>query len=219
MKVYCDGCSWIKGAELEDKNKKFSTLICNELGAEEVLPVGGKTNCSITRRMVCDYNMSEFDMAIIQFAAPSRTEYYDEYKKRFLSINPKLRHIGKFNHNSRVGYEHWDDSMVNFWRYYYTNVYHTEYGETQEQINYTTIRNLCQVNKVPLLFLTSRSDGSLPLRRFEVGYQETSPRVKYDFYLDNPKYPRAGRGMHPNEEGHRMIADDLLRMIDEKDLL
>tara|TARA_Y100001973_G_scaffold97292_1_gene153152 strand:+ start:499 stop:1143 length:645 start_codon:yes stop_codon:yes gene_type:complete len=214
MKVYCDGCSWIKGAEIKDKTKKFSTLICNELGAEEVLAVGGETgtNCATTRRMVCDYNMSEFDMAIIQFATPSRTEYYDEYRKRFLSINSKLRYKGKFNHKNRVGYEHWDDSMVSFWRYYYTNVYHTEYGETQEQINHTTIRNLCQVNKVPLLFLTTRSDSTNM-------YQEGSPRMKYDFYLDDLKYPRVGRGAHPNEEGHRMIADDLLRMIDEKNLL
>ena len=210
MKVYCDGCSWIKGAEIKDKTKKFSTLICNELGAEEVLAVGGETgtNWGATRRMLTEFDMSEFGLAIIQFAVPSRTEYYDDYRKQFLGVNSKLRYKGKFNHKNRVGYGHWDDSMVDFWRYYYTNVYHPEYGETYEQIQYISIRNHCAVNNVPLLFLTTRSEKSIM-------YQENKARMNYDFYLDKHEYPRVKSGAHPNEEGHRMIADDLLRMIDD----
>ena len=98
--------------------------------------------------------------------------------------------------------------MVDFWRYYYTNVYHPEYGETYEHIQYNMIRNHCAVNNVPLLLLTTRSEKSIM-------YQEDKPRMNYDFYLDKHEYPRVKSGAHPNEEGHRMIADDLLRMIDD----
>tara|TARA_B100001109_G_C18847321_1_gene467496 strand:- start:1324 stop:1968 length:645 start_codon:yes stop_codon:yes gene_type:complete len=211
MKVYCDGCSWIKGAEIEDKTKKFSTLICNEIGAEEVLAVGGETgtNWGATRRMLNEYDISEFGMAIIQFAVPSRNEYYDSHKKKFLGVGSKLRFRNKgMKYKSRVGYEHWDDSMVDFWRYYYTNVYHPEYGETYEQIQYNMIKNHCAVNNVPLLFLTTRSEKSIM-------YQEDKPRMNYDFYLDKYEYPRVRSGAHPNEEGHRMIANDLLKIIHE----
>tara|TARA_R100001510_G_C7508274_1_gene109005 strand:+ start:105 stop:260 length:156 start_codon:yes stop_codon:yes gene_type:complete len=36
-------------------------------------------------------------------------------------------------------------------------------------------------------------------------------RINFDLYLD--KYPSANFG-HPNEEGHRMIADDIIKIIE-----
>ena len=83
-----------------------------------------------------------------------------------------------------------------FWEQYYKEIYNDTYGSTYEQIFAHTIRNHCKVNNVKCLLLSNN-------------YQTN---VKFDLQLQVKKYPQ-GDNFHPNEEGHRLIADDILRLL------
>ena len=38
------------------------------------------------------------------------------------------------------------------------------------------------------------------------------PKLNFDLKLQVPKYPQTPKG-HPTEEGHRLIADDILKLL------
>ena len=73
MKIYFDGCSWTKGAELENpEEERYSKLICNHLGAEETnLSMSGGSNDRIVRQLLVEINIEEYDLAIIQMTFPA----------------------------------------------------------------------------------------------------------------------------------------------------
>ena len=94
MKIYFDGCSWTKGAELENEIEegfskvddrkmlqnrlRFSKLLCNELGAEEYnFAVSGGSNDRIVRNLLVEHNIEDYDLAVIQMTFPVRTEFYN----------------------------------------------------------------------------------------------------------------------------------------------
>ena len=83
-----------------------------------------------------------------------------------------------------------------FWKQYYKEIYNDTYGSTYEEIFAMSIRNHCKVTGVDLLLISNniRTD------------------VKFDLQLQLPRYPH-GEGSHPSKEGHKLIADDLLRLI------
>ena len=94
MKIYFDGCSWTKGAELENEivegfskvddrkmlqnRLRFSKLLCDELGAEEYnFAVSGGSNDRIVRNLLVEHNIEDYDLAVIQMTFPVRTEFYN----------------------------------------------------------------------------------------------------------------------------------------------
>ena len=94
MKIYFDGCSWTKGAELENEivegfskvddrkmlqnRLRFSKLLCNELGAEEYnFAVSGGSNDRIVRNLLVEHNIEDYDLAVIQMTFPVRTEFFN----------------------------------------------------------------------------------------------------------------------------------------------
>ena len=85
-----------------------------------------------------------------------------------------------------------------FWRQYYKEVYNETYGSTSERIFAMNIRDHCKANKVKLILVTNNFHT----------------KVKFDLQLQIPKYPQFGhRNNHPTDVGHRLIADDIMRLI------
>ena len=78
MKILFNGCSWTRGAELENiEEERFATLVCRELKAEcDMKGAGGRGNHRITRTTLDALEESSYDLAVIQLSQPSRAEFY-----------------------------------------------------------------------------------------------------------------------------------------------
>lgn len=191
MKIYFDGDSWTWGGELENNiSERFSAIISRKLGAEEYNYAQCKgSNDSIIRRLLLENNISEYDFAIIQMTYPSRTEFYDGKYIRVATQDVKtMIHKRKSIRN--------EDDLI-FWTHYYTNVYNQRYFADKEKIHCKTIRGHCKLHNVPLILTTNNNWDT---------------KIKFDLELEHTKYPRAPEN-HPNAEGHRIIAKDILSLL------
>tara|TARA_B100000214_G_C23962786_1_gene626141 strand:- start:799 stop:1341 length:543 start_codon:yes stop_codon:yes gene_type:complete len=176
-KIYFDGDSVTYGKELFDLSKRYSALVCEKLNAEEHnIALNGGSNRRLMRNLID--NLGKFDMYIIQMAKRSRTEWYDEDEDKWQIVTNQPVKSGNYD----------------FWKKYYREIYHDNYGITDELICYNFIRAL--LVDVPHLILWSGDyDFDLPT---DLVYKKGSFPVR--------------RG-HPNEEGHQMICDDILNIL------
>lgn len=224
-KIYFDGCSRMWGGELENKEQeRFSFLVSKELGAEEyniARPMA--SNDRIIRHLIFDHNISDFDLAVIQMTFPSRTEYYDKTKNKFLNVGinhtPLWKDVMKnltFNNaplsdkknppdwshpkgikGKKRGWNHWTDRDREFWLHYYTDIYTDHYGTVREKIIYQNIKDHCKVKNVPLIFMTNNNWDT---------------NLEFDIEIEHEKYPK-NKGGHETKEGHRVLAEDVLSVL------
>jgi len=215
MKIYVDGCSYTYGGELKDPEKtRYSTLLGNKIGAEVCnVAQGGASNARIVRNLLVENDITKYDLAIIQLTFPERLEYYDPHRILKNRKNKGWTNI-TIHSATDVGFD-WENGdfgdvkigeelrkgvqPINkqFWTQYYKSIYQEEYGRAYEQIAYTTIKNHCKINNVPLALLTC--DDSTPL--------------EYTLQLNNGKRYAKAKYRHPNELGHMRIALDLMFII------
>ena len=201
MKIYFDGDSWTRGNEIDEEqrlSKRFSGLISKELGAEEYnISRGGASNNRIVRQMLFDNDISEYDVAIIQMVYPERSEFYSDKVKDWKTITIADTPLVKwYRWEKRKKWLDKNGIDYEFWTQYYKNIYSETYGCTNEKMCATTIRNHCKVNNVKLILMS----------------QNYHSKIKFDLQLQVPKYPQTKRG-HPTMEGHKLIAEDILRLI------
>ena len=198
MKIYFDGCSWTYGTELEDKEQqRFSKLICNHFGAEELnLSCPGGSNQRIIRNLLTEIDISQYDLAIIQLTYSSRTEFHDGTTWRTINVNPRRVNI---KNDLLPNITHQD-----FWEYYYTHICNDNFFKTQEKIATQTITHYCKSKQVPLVLMSI----------------DHTTKLDYDLNLSIPwkRYPSAPK-KHPNKEGHKMIAEDILNIITSRQLV
>tara|TARA_R100001079_G_C4390820_1_gene127142 strand:+ start:110 stop:745 length:636 start_codon:yes stop_codon:yes gene_type:complete len=211
MKIYFDGCSWTKGAELENpEEERYSKLICNHLGAEETnLSMSGGSNDRIVRNLLVENNIEEYDLAIIQMTFPARTEWYTgvEGKNLWKRVNPKFNyeryvHGLKTHHpiilrrkiEKTIGDKF--DKHKDFWRYWFMNVASEELFDVKENIHQQTIRNHCKVKGVPLILSTINPWSKL----------------SFDFVLDTKGLEIHQYG-HPTKKSHQKFAKMMLDKI------
>ena len=217
MKIYFDGCSWTRGAELENrKEERFSRLVADHFGAEEKnISLSGGSNDRIVRNLLVNKNIEEYDLAVIEMTFPARTEYYSgtPFQKGmmgstgWISVNPKYN----FSHMlSKIKKKQLEDDIVymrgvwknlctkftqyeKFWGDYYRTITTHEFFQTKEKINKLTIENHCQIKGVPLVICT------------------INPWTKENFELqmNNKINNPSGKG-HPDAEGHRIIANKII---------
>ena len=197
MKIYFDGCSWTKGAELENfEEERYSRLICNELGAEETnLAMNGGSNDRIIRNLIVENNIEEYDLAVIQMTFPPRTEYYNPDHEEWFKVNPNRKYvewlhteqstIQPFKKNNFYDYRQ-------FWEYYYTTVSNEKYFEVKEKIQYETIKGYCKSKGIPLILCT--------INQF----------TKLDFHFVLCRGLKKHRHGHPNKFGHQTIANNII---------
>ena len=198
MKIYVDGCSYTYGGELKDPEKtRYSTLLGNKIGAEVYnISRCSSSNARIVRNLLVENDITKYDLAIIQLTFPERLEYYDPQRPPDNWTNVTIQTGTGLNYQETIKK---DVKTINkqFWTQYYKEIYQEQYGRAYEQIAYTTIKNHCKINNVPLALLTS--DDSTPL--------------EYTLQLNNGKRYAKAKYRHPNELGHMRIALDLMFII------
>ena len=202
MKIYFDGDSWTWGGEIDMERKythRFSRLVSDKLGAEEYnISKNGISNQCICRKLLIDHDISQYDLAIIQMTYQDRLEYYHEFEKRCRTISivvtPLVNWIPWSQRKEKLDRRGYD---YKFWTKYYKEFYTETMGSTYEKMYATIIRNHCKVNNVRLILMTNNN---------------LKTEVKFDLGLEDPKYPQYSGG-HPNEEGHRLIASDILKLL------
>jgi hypothetical protein len=213
MKIYFDGCSWTYGSELSSyKESRFSKLISDHFGAEEHnFSFPGASNDRILRNAIVENNIEGYDLAVIQLTFPSRTEYYNMKLKEWKRMTAYARYDGNWlfkdaikNHllNNSVFLRDLNKDDINFWVYYYTNITNDVFFDTKEKIIYESIKSFFAHKNVPLVLITIDSF------------------TKLDFTLNlSKKYYPTAKDMHPNEEGHKMIAKDILNIVKQQNLI
>ena len=94
-------------------------------------------------------------------------------------------------------------------QFFLRNIYHDKFGSDYEYLYYRAIKDHCNAKGTPLVITTNRLYKKQGVAR--IG--KLNKRANFDLYLDSKEYPRAKHG-HPNKEGHRMIADDIIKLIE-----
>tara|TARA_B100000609_G_C17130514_1_gene389918 strand:- start:300 stop:893 length:594 start_codon:yes stop_codon:yes gene_type:complete len=195
MKILFNGCSWTRGTELENKKEeRFATLVCRELKADcDMLGQGATGNHRITRTTLSKLEESSYDLAVIQFSHPSRTEFYRDglYDYVLWHVSVKERIGGRRK-------KYWDEDIRHFWHTYYKKIYQDKYGSDEEKMFLTAIRNTCIVKKIPLIMMTINKDT---IHDFDINL------LKMNLPLH--------RNNHPTKEGHRMICSEILRKYED----
>ena len=199
MKIYFDGCSWTQGGELENPEKeRFSKLICDKLGAEETnLAIGGGSNDRIVRNLLVEHHIKDYDLAMIQMTSPIRTEYLRVDKWRQFKTDWKLSRMVRGDKELEFGADkklESADGHEKFLKHYYNNIANLRYFETKEKIHRETIISYSKANNVPLILST--------INRFS--------NLDFDYVMKVEKATSAPR-KHPNKQGHKIIANDLLK--------
>ena len=191
-KLYFDGSSDMNGAELDWSVKdklRFSKLVCDHFGIEDYnISKGGCGNHRLVRQMLLNKNhISEFDVAIIQMSPMWRTEYHNG--KKWERVMYQQKHF--FNSPEKLRQK----LDVDFWRNYF-RIHDEEFFRTNEKLYQVAMQSHCKAYGVPLIMLGRNQSSDL----------------EFDFCFDESWISKAPDG-HPNEEGHRQIADRLISML------
>tara|TARA_B000000557_G_C20709405_1_gene415181 strand:+ start:100 stop:693 length:594 start_codon:yes stop_codon:yes gene_type:complete len=191
MKILFNGCSWTRGAELENiEEERFATLVCKELKADcDMLGAGGRGNHRITRTTLEKLEESSYDLAVIQLSQPSRAEFYrdGQYDSVKWHVNQRERIGGRRKKD-------WDDDIKHFWYIYYKKIYQDQYGSDEEKMFMTAIKNTCLVQKIPLILMTINGET---VHNFDMNL------VKMNLPLHT--------GNHPTKEGHQIISSEIIK--------
>ena len=214
MKIYFDGCSWTRGAELENpEEERYSKLLCNELGAEETnLAVSGGSNDRIVRNLLVENNIEDYDIAVIQMTFPVRTEFFNPKSstkhpngkwvkppkpyRDWVKVSPK-NNYNKWLHGENGNIERLGEKFkthADYWKYYYLHMTNEVYFETKEKIHYHTIRNSV---KIPLVLVTINRWTKLP----------------FDLQLDDGTRNMKHKMGHPTKELHRHYAKKIREIL------
>lgn len=202
--IYFGGGSDMNGAELgtkwEDRKQlRFSKLVSDHFGIEEYnMSHGGCGNHRIVRELLMnDRHISEFDAAVIQMTPKWRTEYHNgkKWERVWVPSNGKTG-------DCRSPSKQWLENNLStqkiegdFWRSYF-RIHSEEFFTTNEKMYHTTIISHCKAYDVPLILLGRRLSSDL----------------EFDLCFDEPWISKAPKG-HPDEEGHRAIADRIISML------
>ena len=222
MKLLFLGCSWTWGDELQNREKeRYSSIIGKRLNADVVnLGECGYSNHAIGR-IFLNQNLEQYDYIFVQLTHPSRAEFFDKdgvtANIKNKDLKKKMEHIyeqekAKLRYNQNMFKNRmWQKVMVDqkrfmktghkldgrsWWEMYYEEIYHDTFGYSEEMLIYNLIRNrLTILNKAHLI-------------------SSIYPKCKMpvDLLLNKSQYPR-GKGNHPTNIGHLMIASDIMKLL------
>lgn len=201
MRIFCNGCSWTCGVELKDPEKsRYSTLLAKTFGAEVVNIA--KTGTSLHRLLRSTYERCDplkYDVAVLQFTHPTRTEYYVDgmAKSRqasFMRVLPYVTTASSMDYIRKNLIN--ADNHLEYQQSYYKTAYSVEMAQTFEFMVFQALQDYFARHNVPVVTMTLNNDSVLP----------------FDLKINTKDIPRA-KDQHPNEIGHRIIAKRIENII------
>ena len=205
MKFYFDGCSFTYGSHLDFKGHdplehRWSKLVCDHFGAEECnYSFGGASNDAILRHFFTRDDLKDFDMFFIQTTFTSRGEFFDGKKWR----QYRKRNLYNAGQDSKKNPE-----LQKWTEYYLKNIYSRELGDVRETITVRSIESQLKLLNKPY-FLSTIIDEPL------MDYDLEINKIIKDFNTGKKgvKYDRLPNDHHPSVDGHRQIADDVIKFM------
>ena len=230
MKLFFVGDSWTWGDGLAKNNekykiteeKRFSTIIGRQLGAEVV----NKSSCGLSNhaitRILLEEDLNQYDIFFIQFTYPARTEFFDINdithnirKSTTLKIvkekKPERYEKAKKRLDSEIIVDRWQKILPYFVRWmeagflldgrefyeqWYEEIYHDEMGRVDEMLLYNLVKTKLTLLNKNHVITTIFPRSSLPV----------------DINLNKGKYP-LDKTNHPTNLGHIMIARDIMKLL------
>jgi hypothetical protein len=207
LKIIFVGCSFTWGLELGERREeqRFSRLVCDELGAEEI----NISRCGWSNDMILHNFLKQpkADVAVIQWSSISRWQVWNDNSNEWelLLANEKIKRdkdsymkgnmFYRYIYNFRMGIE-------SFWK----NVYIAE--------------QYCKENNIKLIGINKSNDI---LKTYTSQYEHLC-NYKAKFIKGNiipvPKentpewYEYWMKDVHPSPKGHRKIADYIINNFD-----
>ena len=211
MKLFFSGCSITWGDELEDRmSERFSTLVSNHYKSPNtVLSERGISNDCIVRNSINYLQNNKADMVVIQYTVPSRIEYYTANEDPLLWTPQRIKSMKQ--------------------RDYYTRVYNDVLGVENLWKNIFLFDSFCK--SVGQKYVSIIADHYEPtLRKPEkfyngkLGYWRSLCKDYKPLWMhmdifkhtkENQQYYANGLdGGHPSAEGHQVIANKIIELID-----
>jgi len=193
--ILFDGCSFTMGLELENTKDRFSTLVSDYYNTEHVnLAEGGKSNDGILRTTLEYCESHIIDFAVIQLTKYSRREIM-ERKRHYRRLNANGRERGTKEWFTKIATE--EDNVANFYK------------------NKFLLENYFSNKHIPYFFLQLSSPITSPLISSWEKMSPSSVDCIYeilggDEHSGSPLFTSSDKP-HPNAEGHRRIADHILK--------
>ena len=203
MRIFCNGCSYTWGSELKDhKKSRYSTLLGQMFDAEVVNIA--RSGSSLQRLLRSTYERcdpSKYDVAILQFTLPTRTEYYvdgmgESRKDSFMRVLPQVTTTAVDFVRKKLKIA---DNHLEYQQSYYKTAYSVEMAQTFEFMVFQALQDYFARHNVPVVTMTLSNESVLP----------------FDLKINTKDIPRA-KHEHPNELGHRFIAKKLEPLIKER---
>ena len=191
MKIYFDGASTTEGKYLftkhgisDYKEKRWSKILADKLGAEEYnIALSGGSNPRIHRNIATEYDISDYDLAVILMTREYRTEYF--YDGEYRNVLPNKK-------------EYDTPEISKFWEFYYTTILDEQHAMKYDEVIYKSIRAICAANNVPLVLMSDSRNTKLP-------FDLMITRDKYERISPTDS--------HPSLDAHCKIADDIINFI------
>ena len=213
MRIFCNGCSFAWGSELKDPEKsRYSTLLGQMFDAEVVnISERGTSLHRLLRSTYERCDPSKYDVAVLQFTFPQRSEYYipglsDTREGNFANVRPTstFRNKASYNNGKECEGEECKDEQfqrireqfIKYHQSYYEIAYTDEIAFTFEFMVFQALHDYFARYDVPVISLTTSWRSKLP----------------FDLLIDHKDIPKAKRG-HPNELGHKIIAKKIASLI------
>lgn len=203
MKIYFDGCSNTWGAELaEPEVSRYSRLVSDHFGVEEYnIARRGGSDKRVLRNLI-ETDLSEYDYVIVQLTRRSRTEFWCDKNKDWMQIKNPVRILKDGRMKERIN-TFLDEDKRYFWKNYWKHIYTEKLGIMDQLTYYHAMRNLLKDKKHLIIGISSH--GSVIQAPVDIHFTnfENNSSIKY-------KTAPAG---HPNEEGHKQIAEEMIKCI------
>ena len=202
--ILFDGCSWTWGDELENREeKRFSTLVAKKgLMSKDIIRdhanIGqcGKSNDGILRTTIDFCEKNEVDIAVIQFTLISRREIMRETENKYYHINPHGKDDRSIEYYKNLHTR--QDDCAN----YYKNKFILEQYFKSKQIKYYFV-DLTKPKDA--LDFQNSSWYEICDKKPVISLKSVIGRMRM-----NPENYVTG---HPNEKGHKLIADHIYENI------
>tara|TARA_B100000424_G_scaffold118398_1_gene89378 strand:+ start:635 stop:1261 length:627 start_codon:yes stop_codon:yes gene_type:complete len=205
MKIYFDGGSITWGADLIDNlNSRFSKLVCDNLKAEEYNIAKRNGGCRRVVRNLIDHDLSKYDLFVIDMPPLTRTEYYGK-KKEWITVNYNAMRFAEKN----------ELEIRNYWIDFVKHIYSDKLGQQEQIMHHTIVKGLLY-NKphITLGFDLRISNNVIAPVDIKYTMVNNLKQIMGRLLRVDNNIPRGNRG-HPSEEGHKYIADDVIKWCNE----